>query len=233
MVESRWAITMAVRSVSAAASASCTATSDSESRWAVASSRITTLRLRQEQPGDGEALALATGEPIAALAHDGVEAVGQRTDQLVQASAAQGRPQVVVGGARRGVLEVGADRVVEQVAVLGDDADRRADVVEGQVAHVDARQGDDAGIGVVQARHERGDGRLAGSRRAHEGHGLSGLHPEGDAVEHLLAATVVEHGDLLERRQRHLVGGRVAEADVVQLHRHRAGRQRRGIGRTP
>ena len=188
-------------------------------------------RLREEQPSDGEALALATREAVAALADDGVEPVGERRDEPVEAGAAQGGPQVGSVASGRGVLEVGADRVVEEVAVLGDHADRRADVVEGQVAHVDARQRDDAGVGVVQAGHERGDGRLAGARRAHEGDGLPGLHPERHAVEHLVAAAVVEHRDLLERGQRHLVGRRVGEAHVVQLDRHRPGRQRRGIGR--
>ena len=42
---------------------------------------------------------------------------------------------------------------------------------------------------------------------------------------------VVEHGDLLQRGERHLVGRRVAEAHVVELDRHRPVRQRRRVGR--
>ena len=50
-------------------------------------------------------------------------------------------------------------------------------------------------------------------------------------MQHLVAAAVVEHRDLLERRQRDLVGGGIAEAHVVELHRHRPDGQRLGIGR--
>ena len=56
----------------------CTATSDSESRCAVASSRITMLGRLEQQPGDRQPLLLAAGEPVAAVADDGVEPVGQR-----------------------------------------------------------------------------------------------------------------------------------------------------------
>ena len=50
-------------------------------------------------------------------------------------------------------------------------------------------------------------------------------------VEHLVAAASVERGDLLERRQGHLVGGRVGEADVVEGDADRPRRDRRGVRR--
>ena len=37
-------------------------------------------------------------------------------------------------------------------------------------------------------------------------------------MQHLVAAALVEHGDLLQRRQRHLLGAGVGEADVAQAH---------------
>ena len=80
----------------------------------------------EQQPGDREALALAAREPVAALAHHRVQAVGQRGEQLAEPGAAQGVDQLGVGGVRGGVAQVGRDRVVEQVPVLGDDADRAA-----------------------------------------------------------------------------------------------------------
>ena len=42
-------------------------------------------RVLQQQPRDGEALLLAARQPVAALADDGVVAVGQRRDHVVDA----------------------------------------------------------------------------------------------------------------------------------------------------
>ena len=105
--------------------------------------------------------------------------------------------------------------------------------VEGQVADVDAadrRTG--AGVDVVEAGDERGDGGLAAARRADQGHELARLDAERDAVEDLDAAAGVERGDLLERRQRDLVGRRVGEAHVRRARPtpgRRAPRRRRAL----
>jgi hypothetical protein len=122
---------------------------------------------------------------------------------------------------------------VEEVAVLGDHADRAPQVGGGQVAHVDVAEGDRAGVGVVQPGDERGDGGLAGTRRPTRATVWPWLDPERDAVEHLLAHAVVEDGHLLERGQGHLVGRRVAEADVPQVHGQRTVGQRHGRRRLP
>ena len=124
IVDSRCAMTIAVRPLSASASAACTAASEVESRCAVASSRIDDARLGQQQPGDGQPLALTAGEPVAALPDDGVQPVGQRLDQLAEPGRRQGAPQLVVGRLRCAERRFARDRVVEQVAVLGDDAER-------------------------------------------------------------------------------------------------------------
>ena len=47
------------------------------------------VRRLEQQPGDGDALLLAAGEPVAAVADDGVEAVGQRLDERQDLRAAQ------------------------------------------------------------------------------------------------------------------------------------------------
>ena len=39
-------------------------------------------RLGEQQPGDGQPLPLTARQPVAALAHDRVEPVGQRPDQV-------------------------------------------------------------------------------------------------------------------------------------------------------
>ena len=99
-------------------------------------------RLGEQQPGDRQPLALAAREAVAALADDGAETVRQRGDQAVEADLAEHVPQVGVGRRRIGVAQVLAHRVVEQVAVLGDDTDRRTQVVEPEIAHVDATDPD-------------------------------------------------------------------------------------------
>ena len=78
----------------------------------------------QEQAGDGDALLLAAGEPVAAVADDGVEAVGERFDERQDVRGAQRLEELGVGGVGLGVAQVRAQRLVEEVRVLGDDADR-------------------------------------------------------------------------------------------------------------
>ena len=82
-------------------------------------------RAGQQQPGDRESLALSAGEPVAPLADDRVEPVGQRAHEVTEACVVDRLPHLVVGRLRRGVAQVGPDRVMEQVPVLGDHTDGR------------------------------------------------------------------------------------------------------------
>lgn len=65
---------------------------------------------------------------------------------------------------------------------------------------------------------------------ADEGDGLAGFGAEGDAVQDLGAVAGVEGGDLLQGGEGDLVGGRVAEADVVELDGDRALGHLAGVG---
>ena len=76
----------------------------------------------EQQPRDGQALLLAAGEAVTAVAHDRVEALGQLVDEEL-ICAARKRRETRVGRARPCIQQVGADRVVEQVGVLGDHPD--------------------------------------------------------------------------------------------------------------
>ncbi len=176
----------------------------------------------EEQPGDGHALALTAGEAVAALPDHRVQAVGQGAHQVVQAGAAQRVPQVGLARGGRGQQQVGADGVVEEVAVLGDHAEGVAQRFRGQVPHVDSAHPHRARVDVVEARQQLRDGRLAGAGGADEGHGLPGFGAEGDAVQDLGASARVQGGDLLQGGEGDLVRGRVAEADVVELDGDRA-----------
>ena len=104
----------------------------------MASSRTTIDGRLQQQPGDGQALAFAAGEPVATIADDGVEAVGQGPDERGDLGGLHGVPEGGVVGVGPGVQQVGADRVVEHVRVLGDVADDVLQRLERHVADVEA-----------------------------------------------------------------------------------------------
>ena len=59
-------------------------------------------RVLEQHAGDGDPLLLAAREPVAALAHDGVVALGERGDHVVDLGAAARRLQLGDGGARAG-----------------------------------------------------------------------------------------------------------------------------------
>ena len=119
---------------------------------------------------------------------------------------------------------------MEHVGVLGDVADRVLQRLQGDVADVLAADAHGAGRGVVQAGDEVGDGRLAGAGRADQGDHLAGLGGEGDAAEDLAVVAGLDPGDLLQGRQRHLVGARVGEGDVVELEPRGGAGQHDGAG---
>ncbi len=104
----------------------------------------------QQEPGDGQALAFTAGEAIPAFADDGVQPVGQGFDEVGKPGAAQYIPQVVLGRFGACQQEVRADRLVEQVPVLGDHPECRAHGFGGQVADVDPGQAHRAGVDVVE-----------------------------------------------------------------------------------
>ncbi len=82
------------------------------------------LRPGEQQPRDREPLTLASGEPVATLADYRVEAVREGSHQIGQPGSAQDVPQVFLDRVGPYELEVRADRLVEEVAVLGDHPDR-------------------------------------------------------------------------------------------------------------
>ena len=90
-------MTIAVRPARAATSASCTAASDCGVEVGGRLVEDHDPWLGEQQAGDRQPLALAARQPVAALADDGVEAVGQRPHQRAEAGLVERRPQLVVG----------------------------------------------------------------------------------------------------------------------------------------
>ena len=184
----------------------------------------------EEQPGQGDTLLLAAREPVAPLADDGVEAVGQLADQVPDLGLGQRVQDVGLARLGTGVHEVGPQRVVEEVGVLGHHADHVAHRGHGGVPHVDAAEAHRPRRHVVEARHQVRDGRLARPRRAHQRHHVAGLDGEGDVVEDLAALAGLEHRHRLERGQRDLFGTRVGEVDVLERDGGVAPRDVDGVG---
>ena len=93
----------------------------------------------EHEAGQGDPLLLAAREPVAPLADDGVEPVGQVADEVADLGLVQRGEDLGLGGLGPGVHQVGPQRVVEEVRVLGHDADDVAHRRHGGVAHVDRR----------------------------------------------------------------------------------------------
>ena len=90
---------------------------------------------------------------------------------------------------------------MEEEGVLEDHADLLAHRLQGQVANVVPVQPDAAELRIVKPRQQAGDRCFAGAGRADDSGQLPRLDPE---------------RDILERRP---IARRVAEGDVVKLHR--------------
>ncbi len=118
-------------------------------------------RVAQDGAGDRDPLALAAGEAEAALADDGVVALGQRRDRVVDLGGARRLLDLLVGRIRPREAQVLAHRGVEEVGLLRDDADRVGQRAEPQLAQVGAVEPHGAALGVVQAGGEVAERRLA------------------------------------------------------------------------
>src|SRR6266540_1325421 len=88
----------------------------------------------QHGTGQRETLALAARDPRALLSHGRVPSVGQAADPLQHPGSAGRRLQLGVAGVWAGQAQVLADGGVEQVGVLGGEADHAADIGGGVVA---------------------------------------------------------------------------------------------------
>ena len=91
-------------------------------------------RVAQDRPRDRDPLPLAAREAVAALADDGLVAVREAGDQLVDLRRARGLLDLLVGRVGPREAEVVAHARVEEVRLLADDADRVRERREGELA---------------------------------------------------------------------------------------------------
>ena len=122
-VERRWATSSVVRPAMTPRRASWIASSILASTALVASSRIRMRGSYEDGPGQGDALALATREGQASLPDDGVVPPRGALDELVGFGGPRRRLDLLVGGVRAAVGDVGPHRVGEEEALLEHDAD--------------------------------------------------------------------------------------------------------------
>ena len=118
-------------------------------------------RVDHERSCDREPLPLAARERDPALADHGVVAVRQLLDELVCLRGLRRPLDLLVRGVEDAERDVLADGGREEEGILGDDADLAPERAARDVADVDAVD-EHAALGrVVEARHERGERRLA------------------------------------------------------------------------
>ena len=149
-------------------------------------------RVLEEDARDGDALLLATGKPCAPLPHLGLVAFGQVADELVHTGAPGRFADLGGGGVGQTIGDVVGDRPVEEVDVLLHEANRLAQGLLGDLAHVLTVDRDGARVHVVEARQKRAGRGLAAARGAHERQRLARADVEREAVEHALALHVGE-----------------------------------------
>jgi hypothetical protein len=138
-------------------------------------------RVLEQCPGNRQALALATREHDAVFTDQGVEAAGRRSmnSRAKAASAAASTAERGTCG-QIAVGDVAGDGVVEQHYLLRDQRDVLAQVAQGVVLDVDPVDQDLAGVVVVEAGNQTGQGRLAAARTTDEGDHLPGFDREAD-----------------------------------------------------
>ena len=174
-------------------------------------------RVVGEGAREGQELLLPDRQRGAPLLDLAVVALGQGLDEAVRVHGARGGAHPLVRD-RRAEADVGGDGPAEQVDVLEDERQRRAQPGGVEVPHVHAVQGHAALLHVVEAGEQADDRGLARSGGPHEGHAASRRHHEVDVLQH--------PGRLVS-----ILGRRVREGHALEGHaslhlqqRHRARR---------
>ena len=192
IVESRWAITIVVRSRiasvrparisdSVVASTEAVASSRMRIRGSITSARAIASRWRCPPESVIPRSPITVSYPSGSSSMNGCACAARAaasTSSCVDVGHAEGD---VVAHARR-----------EEERILGDDADLAAERAPRHVAHVDAVDQHASLAGVVEPRHERGERRLARAGGADQGDGAAGLDLEVDPRQHRPRRVVAE-----------------------------------------
>ena len=143
------------------------------------------------------------------------------------------RADLLGRGFGAGVGDVFGDGPVEEEGVLHNGGDVLPQGLDGDVPDVLPVDADGAGLRLVEAGDELGDGGLADAGRADEGDHLTGLRAEGNVLQHRHALHVGE-ADVIEGDLALHVGQRLCTGPVLDLagsvkDRHHALRAGHGL----
>ena len=139
-------------------------------------------RIPQQRAGDGDALALPAREADAALTDHRIVGLRQAGDEAVRVGRPCGRFHLGVARVRLAEANVLRCRAVEEVGVLVDDAEARAQCSAVKRAQVLAAEQDSPALRVVEAHEQAQDRRLAGAARADDADPLARAHMEREPV---------------------------------------------------
>ena len=123
-------------------------------------------RVDREGARDRDPLPLSARERDAAFADDRVVSLRQALDELVRLREPRDPLDLCVRQFGKAERDVVPHRGREEERILGDDTDRAAQRRELHVAYVYSVDEHAPRVDVVEARHERGERRLSGSRVA-------------------------------------------------------------------
>ena len=140
-------------------------------------------RLMQYHPGDGQALPLPAGQPEPSLTDKGVIPLGHLHDPVVDEGRFGRLDHLVPRSLRSGVEQVLLHSVVEQIAVLGHEADDRRQVHLPDLFDIRAVDRNGAFRNVIEPGHQVGQGCFAGPTGAHERGQLAGRNVQADTIQ--------------------------------------------------
>jgi len=149
-------------------------------------------RVADDGAGDGNTLALASGERHAALANNGVQALGQLLDELHGVGKLGGALDLLAGSIRLAVGDVLPEGPVEEHALLQDVADLLAKRLLLEAPDVDAVDANNAIARIVETWHETDDGGFADAGGTDQGRDLAGLDAERHVLDDLLAGSIAK-----------------------------------------
>ena len=142
-------------------------------------------RLLHQHPGNRDPLFLAAREGDPPFADDGVIAVREGVDGVVDAGDGGRLADARKPGIRMGNRDVFSDRAGEEVGFLQNQADILPEVVLPDFPDIDPADGDRTfpGAQIIEPVEEGGDGALAGAGAAEDREGLPGGDGEAEVRE--------------------------------------------------
>ena len=146
--------------------------------------------LMQDGPGEAQQLPLSGGEVIALLPDSLVQAAVQLFDEAFGVDIPAGLPDVLVRYIIGPQNNVAADVSREQEHILKHLAEMTAQRGNLDVSDVDAVNQDLALLDIVIPANQVQNGGFSGTGRTHKGHGLFGVHMEGNALQNPFAGVV-------------------------------------------